>query len=323
MAEHGPLVSVVVPAYNVAPFIPTALESVFAQTYAHHEVIVVNDGSPDTAELERALSPYGERIRYVAQENRGPSAARNTGIRLARGELVAFLDADDALLPIFLEEHVSRALADPASSVFYGDLETFGDVPEGGPTVMDLNPSEGEVDFISLVMQRCNPTLCSVVRRRTLLEHGLFDETLRRSEDFDLWLRLAHSGIRFNYTRRVVARYRVREGGLAADVVQMLQSICVVLEKCLRTMTLTDGERETVRHQRTRFEGMQRLHEGKRAFAARDFAQARTALAQANVALRSRKLAAVAFMLGVAPRLLWQMENLRERVLVRGTQTRR
>ena len=107
--DSSPLVSIIIPAYNVAPFIVSALESVFAQTVKDFEVIVVNDGSVDSLELETAIAPFRDRIQYLVQENRGPSAARNAGIRRARGEFVAFLDADDSLLPHFLEETGAHA----------------------------------------------------------------------------------------------------------------------------------------------------------------------------------------------------------------------
>ena len=95
------------PAYNVAPFIGEALESVFAQTCKDYEVIVVNDGSPDTEELERVIEPFRSRIKYVKRENRGVSAARNTGIRLARGRFVAHLDPDDAWDPDYLSKQLA------------------------------------------------------------------------------------------------------------------------------------------------------------------------------------------------------------------------
>src|ERR671939_2007579 len=97
-----PAVSVIIPAYNAAAHIGAALDSVFAQTFTDYEVIVVNDGSPDTPELERALDAYAGRLLYVRQENRGPSGARNAGIRRARGEYVALLDSDDLWLPAYL-----------------------------------------------------------------------------------------------------------------------------------------------------------------------------------------------------------------------------
>src|SRR5262245_24043876 len=90
-----PVVSVIIPAYQAAADIRDALDSVFAQNFSHFEVIVVNDGSPDTPELEAAIAPYQSRLRYIAQPNQGAGAARNTGIRAARGTYVALLDADD------------------------------------------------------------------------------------------------------------------------------------------------------------------------------------------------------------------------------------
>src|SRR5690348_6033557 len=93
--DHTPLVSVVIPAYNAAAYLPATLDSVLVQSFSNYEIVVVNDGSPDTPELEKALQPYFRKLRYIKQENRGPSSARNTGIRAARGKYVAFLDSDD------------------------------------------------------------------------------------------------------------------------------------------------------------------------------------------------------------------------------------
>lgn len=318
----SPLVSIVIPAYNVAAFIADALSSAFAQTCTDYEVIVVNDGSPDTEALEQAIAPFRDRIEYVSRENGGPSAARNTGIRLARGEYVAFLDADDTLLPIFLEEHISRARLDPGADVFYGDLLIFGDVPEAGRTVMEFSPSNGAVNFESLVDQQCNPAMCSLVRRQTLLAHGLFDETFRRSEDFDLWLRLAYSGVRFNYTRKVVARHGIRPGGLSADTVRMYQSMRLVLEKCARTMNLNDSDRALLVAKERQIGALERLHEGKRALLGADYSAARVALGEANAVLKSRKLSLVLAMLRFAPGLLRFVNELRDRTRQRGAHER-
>jgi GT2 family glycosyltransferase len=93
-----PLVSVVIPAYNCAAYIDEAIESVYRQTYLHWEIVLVDDGSTDgTASV---VGAHGERVRYFAQANRGTAAARNAGVRWARGELIAFLDNDDVWLPI-------------------------------------------------------------------------------------------------------------------------------------------------------------------------------------------------------------------------------
>jgi len=108
-----PAVSVIIPAYNAAGFISETLQSVFAQTYRDFEIIVVNDGSPDTAALEAVLRPFADRLVYLPQENRGVSAARNTGIRAARGRYVAFLDSDDLWEPEFLAAQMGMLERDP------------------------------------------------------------------------------------------------------------------------------------------------------------------------------------------------------------------
>src|ERR1700687_3102605 len=122
-------VSVIIPSYNNAAFIAETLESVFAQTFKDYEVIVVNDGSPDTPQLERALGPYLNRIVYFEQENKGPAGARNAGIRQARGAFLAFLDSDDMWLPNFLAEQMKFFETDPSLDLVYADTFRFREAP--------------------------------------------------------------------------------------------------------------------------------------------------------------------------------------------------
>jgi glycosyltransferase involved in cell wall biosynthesis len=313
---------VVIPAYNVAPYIGDTLRSVFAQTLGIVEVIVVNDGSPDTEDLERTLAPYRERIVYVTQENRGVSAARNHGIRLATGDFVAFLDGDDEWLPHYLADQLSRAAADPGAAVFYGDAEIFGDPPEAGRHFMERSPSSGQVDFLSLATQRCTVMTTAMVRRDLFSRIGVLDEQLRSSEDFDLWLRAANAGASFNYTSRVLSRYRRRANGLSADPVWMSRHVIMVLEKCLATMALTpDLAARVVRH-RQMVAAQLRFFEGKRAFFRHDVAAAIAGLEDANRVLRRPKLTVAVWLLRTAPRLLDLLYDVRERVLFAGASTK-
>src|SRR5690242_14802421 len=126
MADASPMtsprVSVIIPAYNAAAFIGETLDSVYAQTFNNFEIIVVNDGSPDTEALEQKLSSYPAKLRYLKQANQGAAAARNTGPRAAIGEFVAFLDADDTWLPQFLEKQVALLDNAPADVVWADSL---------------------------------------------------------------------------------------------------------------------------------------------------------------------------------------------------------
>jgi glycosyltransferase involved in cell wall biosynthesis len=174
------MVSVIIPAYRASADIPDALALVFAQTFSSFEVIIVDDGSPDATELEAAVAPYRNRVRYLVQRNRGAGAARNTGIRAARGRYVAFLDADDRWHEDFLRRQTCLLDAHPECGLVYSDAVISGDTPLAGQRFMDTAPSAGAVTLLSLIRQQCNIMLSTVVVRRTpLVEAGLFDEGLR------------------------------------------------------------------------------------------------------------------------------------------------
>lgn len=315
----APAVSVVIPAYNCAAYIAEALDSVFAQTFEDFEVLVVNDGSPDTEELERALAPYRGRIVYLRQENRGVSAARNTGIRAARAPLVAFLDADDLWEPFYLEDQTGAMLADATLAMRYPNTLIFGDVPEAGKTFMEVNPSEGEATIESLMTQRCTVGNSVIARREAVSGAGMFDEELRRSEDFDLWLRILARGGRVGYTRRVLARYRRYAGSLSSDHVEMASDIVRVFDKAERTLELNETQRAVLSRERERFRAGLRLQEGKRAFVRGDARAALEALGEANRFLRSRKLSLAMLLIKVAPGLLLRAYDLRDRYVLKAS----
>lgn len=314
---NTPAVSVIVPAYGVSRYIGEALDSVLAQTFDDYEIIVVNDGSPDTEELERVLEPYRRRIIYLKQENRGLSGARNTGIRAARAPLIALLDGDDTWEREFLSAMLDELRRDPSVGVLYSDATYFGDTPEAGRTFMELHPSVGEITFARLVSQECNVISSVVARRELLLRVGLFDESLRSSEDFDLWLRIVKAGERIAYLRRPLMRYRRHSASLSADPVWMCKHILRVLEKTGQTLALTDAESEVLRRQLRRYESELNFNEGKRAFFEGDTETAINRLEKANALLPSRKIALALRLLRLAPRALLHAYNLRDRFYFR------
>lgn len=300
-----PAVSVIVPAYNAARFIGDTLASVFAQTFGDFELIVVNDGSPDTRELESALAPYLGRVVYLKQENRGAGGARNHALREARAPLVAFLDADDQWLPTHLEEQLAF-LNENDHDLVYADAEIFGEPPFAGRTFTATAPSEGEVNFESLISGRCNVITSGVVARKQLVfEAGLFDERLRNAEDFDLWIRMVRAGARAAYQRKVLLRYRHHAGSLSGDAANRIARELIVLEK-IEAYDLTSEEREEVLKAKEKIRANIALLSGKRLLARGRFAEAREAFERANAAHKSWKLRAVVLALRVAPRLvLW------------------
>ena len=320
-AARTPAVSIIMPSYNVAQFIDDALRSVFAQTFTDYEVIVVNDGAPDTEELERVLEPYRERIVYIKQENRGLSGARNTAIRAARAPLIALLDPDDIWEPNYLAVQVAAMQSDPTIDVLYPNATLFGSPLDAGRKFMDLSPSEGEVTFESLLRQRCTVMISVIARRETIMRVGMFDESLRSVEDFDLWLRIIKAGGRIAYHRQAVVRYRRRPGSLSSDPVWMYQHALQVLDKAERTLDLVPAERAVLEETRARFRASLRFYEGKRAFTRGDAKAAIDGLSEANLYFKSRKIALALFFLRFAPRLLLRAYDMRDRLVLR-TSTR-
>lgn len=307
-----PLVTVIIPAYKVATFIKATLGSVLSQTVSNSEIIVINDGSPDTAELEQEIAPYTHLITYIRQPNKGAGAARNAGLRVARGEFVAFLDGDDLWLPNFLEEQLRLVNSEGGYDLVYADAGNLVGNTLVRSTNMNANPSDGPVTPESLIAGKCVVITSSVVARRCLiLEVGLFDENFPNSQDFDLWLRLAKHGARITYQKKVLVHRRIYEASLSGNPIKSFEGEISVLEKTKRRDDLTEGEASaivrTIELRRATIE----VIKGKQRLSAGEFESALTAFRNANRRLQSWKLRLVMFSLRVAPRLLQRVQSFR------------
>jgi glycosyltransferase involved in cell wall biosynthesis len=298
-----PLVSVVIPAYNAAPYVGATLDSVFAQTFTDYEVVVINDGSPDTPALEFALQAYQSRIRYLNQENRGPSGARNAGIRSAVGKYVAFLDSDDFWLPQHLARQVALLEADLSLQMVYANgLYLRGELPVG--ILFDSSPQSLPVDLDALLHERSTViTSSTVVLRQALVEVGLFDEHLRRCEDYDLWLRLAQSGIGMSFTREIQIRHR-QSNGLAANWELMRRALIQVYEKHLALGTLSKERAQFVREKIRSIALTIEFRRAKQALLEGQFAEAHATVRKVQALDPSWKLALAQLGLRHCPRVL-------------------
>ncbi len=203
------------------------------------------------------------------------------------------------------------------AELVYPNVVMFGGSSEAGEEFMTICPSKGEVTFERLLLQECNVSNCSIARRETILRAGLFDESLRSVEDFDLWLRVIKQGGRIAYHRDILARYRRRAGSLTADPIWMSEHILKVLRKVKQTMELTASEHAAVDFQYEHFHALLRLQEGKRAFFSGDTAGAIHGLREANRFFRNKKTAITLMMLRIAPRLLLRAYDLRDRFYFR------
>ncbi|MBI2048888.1 MAG: glycosyltransferase [Candidatus Liptonbacteria bacterium] len=212
-----PLISIIIPAHNAEKYIKEAVDSALVQTYENVEVIVVDDGSTDGT--KNVLEPYVRdgKIKYVYQKNTGLAGARNAGIRTARGEYIAFLDADDLFLPEKVAEQVKVLEENPDYGVCYSDLTHFTDGQQRKFFHHRYHYPSGNLFELLLHKQFINP-LTVFARRSVFEKYGMFDETLRRSEDWDLWLRWSHAGVKFFYLDKPLAYYRIASGGNLSSV---------------------------------------------------------------------------------------------------------
>lgn len=211
-----PLVSVVIPAFDAERFLGESIESVLAQTYAPLETIVVDDGSSDeTAAVARSY----EGVTVVAQDNAGPSAARNRGFAASRGALIAFHDSDDLMTPDKLEVQAGVLIDEPEVGCVLAEQELLvepgAELPfwvEGSKVQTIMPPRPPELEDEPLV----HP-MTMVVRREVFERIGGFDESMRAAEDFDWMLRASEEGIEIARLSAVLLRRRVHPDSLTQD----------------------------------------------------------------------------------------------------------
>lgn len=187
---NNPKVSVIIPVYNSERFIAQAIESALTQTYKNLEVIVVNDGSTDNS--YEKIKPYLSSIKYISQENKGVSAARNTGIKNSEGELIAFLDSDDIWLSEKLDLQRDYLRSNPDVGLVHSNILYINKNGNLIPSNTDFATDASGMCFKEL-FKHGNKILTSsvVLRKNCFKKAGYFAENIHYAEDYELWLKVA------------------------------------------------------------------------------------------------------------------------------------
>ena len=221
-------VSVIIPNYNNAHYLGTAVQSVLRQTFRDYEIIIIDDGSTDNS--KDVADDFGEKVFFIRQENQGLAGARNTGIRTARGELIGLLDADDEWQPEYLEQMIVLAEKNSDAIIFYCMAQCMDQDGQNLPQFVGGPPIEPELHFQRLL--RANFIIPSTVtfRKKPIVDAGSFDANLRSCEDWDLWLRLLPSS-RMIGSSNCLVRYRVHGSSLSTNVDGMHAATKKVIEK--------------------------------------------------------------------------------------------
>ena len=229
MTISGMRISAVIPTYNHASYIASAIESVLSQTVGVDEIIVVDDGSTD--ETVQVVRRFSERIRYIFQPNAGLSAARNTGIRLATGNWLAFLDADDFWSPNKIELQLVALTQSPEAVLCYGGV-VLHDVTLCVNTAVSATAPQKIWPLLRFKNCITGSGSAVLVRKDVVLEAGGFAESLTACEDWDLWVRLARQHP-FTAVSDPVVTLRVRPASLSASTERMLTNVELLMEKTL------------------------------------------------------------------------------------------
>lgn len=231
-SSEPPAISVVMPARNAAPYLTEALESLAAQTHKQWEAIVVDDGSTDdTAAIVDRCAAKDERIRLVQRPGRGVSAARNSGIEMARHEWLVFLDADDWLAPGHLARMAEVIAAEPDIGLVYCSWVRVLPAGRHGP----VECGEPLADPLPELARTCRFAIHSCAVRRSLVcAVGGFDESLKTCEDWDLWIRVARTRSRFVHIPEVLAFYRLRPDSACGNAGDLLRDGIEVVRRAHR-----------------------------------------------------------------------------------------
>lgn len=232
-------ISVVVPAYNVAPYIGEALASLQAQTFGAFEAIVIDDGSTDAT--VDAIAPFlgDSRFRLIRTANAGLAAARNVGIAAARTRYVAMLDSDDRYRPAYLEKMLARITAEPTMAFVTCDAESFIEGSEHRERFSSRYTQGEPVTLATLLTERTKIFGLCTIRTDALRAVGGYDPALRAAEDLDLWLRLLCAGHAGGLVPEVLVDYRRRAGSLSDNRARLMTATAQALDKAVSVL----GER--------------------------------------------------------------------------------
>ena len=232
--NDAPLVSVIVPAFNVAAFLDAALASAAAQTYSKLEVIVVDNGpSDETPQIAKRWAEKDTRFVSVRQLGVGLSAARNTGLAHAKGELIAFLDADDVWFPEKLTRQVDLLKAHPQANILFSNYYLWDGNQDEGLRYRKLKYFPQKDVHTKLIYCSQFGLSSVVIKRETVDQVGQFDVTLAAAEDWSLWLRIAETGLKAHGIWEPLWRYRVRSGSASQQKIKAADCVVRVLEKAL------------------------------------------------------------------------------------------
>lgn len=234
MSRSGPLISVIIPAFDCEAFLAEAVESVRAQSHQPVEIIIVDDGSTDATPA--VIQSLGTDIRSARQPNLGPAAARNLGLEIARGEFIAFLDADDLWTDGKLRSQLDRLIEDPEMQVLVGATQRVRAAPDG--TAVTAGRRLEAVGPVWMLFHLG----AGLFRREVFATVGTFDVSLRQGEDVDWFMRAREAHVQIGISNDLAQLYRIHQNNMTREIRDKDRCFLAAVKKSLDRRR---AERET------------------------------------------------------------------------------
>ncbi|MBR4920427.1 MAG: glycosyltransferase [Prevotella sp.] len=255
--------SVVIPSYKTSEEVMTrTIESVLAQNYKPYEIIVVDDnGGNEFTDINKKLqNKYSEKVQFeFYPQNMGANHARNTGIKAATGDFIAFLDSDDEWYPIFLEEVVKCINNKSAKFI---SVQYFIRTKTGRFQFSKKGFKEGDISKSILFRDLVGPTSSVVVEKNTIIDAGLFDEALPARQDYDMWIRVAQIAHIYYIDTPLLDIYRDGHDSISRSYKRNVRGTQMVLDKILVSYDLSEYERKSISYAQNKRMAMSSAHGG-------------------------------------------------------------
>jgi len=247
---YNPLISVIIPCYNQAHYLSDAINSILSQTYNTWECIIIDDGSSDnTKYIASQFVNLDRRIKYLYQNNKGLAASRNLGLKMATGEFIQFLDADDKIASDKFQTQINIFAQNKNVDIVYSEYRAFtDDDPENLYSYhkrLYINHDNPLDDFIyNYETEFITPVHIYMFRKSCFDNWGKYDETLKNYEDWDLYIRFAINNPVYSFHPDIMAFYRRNTGGICANPDKTLSWKKTVIKKHLKNNLLNNSHKK-------------------------------------------------------------------------------
>ena len=241
-------VSIIIPCFNIEKYISDCLDSILKQTHQEYEIILIDSSTDSTPEIiEKYRKRFPERIKYFYQKPTGPSHARNFGISVSSGDFICFLDSDDMLYENSLEKRLMRFEKDDELSLVFTNASIL---VENNPEKISYKDIVGRFYegfiFCELMINNFICTSTVLIKKEVLKKLGNFNENLKNTEDYELWLRISRNNFKFGFVDEYLTYYRIRKGSLSENNIRNVETLLNIFNRYYNNKLYNNEEEKKI-----------------------------------------------------------------------------